>query len=81
MTTRTAGGIFPRHIESNNDPEVAHWLEGVLNILPVLPRPDGYNPLGIKNLDPEWVANLSQSGRDCYDAIVAKDIEALWEPR
>jgi len=71
------GGIFPRHIESNNDPEVAHWLEGVLHILPVLQRPDGYNPLGIKHLDPESVAKLSRSGRDCYAAIVSKDVRKL----
>ena len=71
------GGVFPKHIESNNDPEVARWLEGVLNILPVMPRPDGYNPLGIKNLDPQWVRKLSRSGRDCYDAILSKDIKAL----
>jgi len=71
------GGVFPKHIESNNDPEVASWLEGVLNVLPVMPRPDGYNPLGIKNLDPEWVGRLSQSGKDCYSAIISKDIKAL----
>lgn len=71
------GGIFPKHIESNNDPEVARWLETAINLLPVLPRPDGYNPLGIKNLTPEWVGKLSQSGKDCYDAILAKDVDAL----
>jgi hypothetical protein len=71
------GGVFPRHIESNNDPEVARWLEGVLNVVTVMPRPDGYNPLGVKNLDGEWVGKLSRSGKDCYDAIVAKDVGAL----
>jgi len=71
------GGVFPKHIESNNDPEVARWLEGVLNVLPVMPRPDGYNPLGVKNLDPEWVRKLGRSGRECYDAILSKDIGAL----
>ena len=71
------GGIFPRHVESNNDPEVTSWLESVIHILPVAPRPEGYNPLEIKNLEPEWIARLGQSGKDCYDAIVARDIEAL----
>ena len=71
------GGIFPRHVESNNDPEVASWLESVIHIFPVAPRPEGYNPLEIKNLEPEWIARLGQSGKDCYDAIVAQDIEAL----
>ena len=52
------GGIFPAHIESNNDPEIARWLEQVIYIVPVAPRPDGYNPLGIKNLDPTWIQRL-----------------------
>ena len=40
-------------------------------------RPAGYNPIDIKNLDPEWVRRLGQSGRDCYDAILARDADAL----
>jgi len=71
------GGIFPKHIESNNDPEVARWFERVLYMLPVAPRPDGYNPLGVKNLDPEWIRRLGQSGKDCYDAILARDLRGL----
>jgi len=46
-------------------------------VIPVEPRPDGYSPLGKKNLDPKWVARLSQAGRDCYDAIVRMDAKAL----
>ena len=71
------GGIFPKHIESNNDPEVARWLESAINVLPVLQRPDGYNPLGIKNLAPEGIDRLSQSGKDCFDAIIARDLASL----
>lgn len=73
------GGVFPRHIESNNDPEVARWLEKVIHILPVNQRPDGYNPLEIKNLDAVWIERLGRSGRDCYDAIVTRDLAALGE--
>ncbi len=71
------GGIFPRHIESNNDPQVAAWLERVIHILPVAQRPDGYNPLETKNLDAAWIRRLGQSGQDCYDAIVARDLAGL----
>jgi len=74
---RHRGGIFPVHIESNNDPEVARWLERVIHVLPVGPRPDGYNPLEVKNLDPRWIGRLGQSGRNCYDAIAARDTQAL----
>jgi hypothetical protein len=71
------GGILPAHIESNNDPDVASWLSDVIHIIPVGPRPDGYNPLGRKNFAPEWVARLGQSGKDCFEAIVNKNLEGL----
>ncbi|MGO8751023.1 MAG: hypothetical protein ACLQNE_34185 [Thermoguttaceae bacterium] len=71
------GGIFPCHIESNNDPSVARWLEEVVHMIPVAPRPDGYNPLGVKNLDPQTIRRLGQTGKDCYDAILAKDVKGL----
>jgi hypothetical protein len=71
------GGIFPRHIESNHDPRIARWLERVIHIIPVAPRPEGYNPLGVKNLDPEWIRRLGATGRECFDAILACDAPAL----
>ncbi len=71
------GGYFPTHIESCNDPGVARWLEQVIYLLPVLQRPPGYNPLGIKHLDPDWVCRLGQTGKDCYDAILAQDLKEL----
>ena len=70
-------GLFPVHIESCTDPKVARWLEGVIYMLPIAQRPPGYNPLGIKNLTTEWIRRLGQSGKDCYDAIVAMDRDAL----
>jgi len=74
---RVRGGVFTAHIESCNRPEVARWLSRILHLLPVEPRPEGYSPLGIQNLEPKWVAKLGQSGRDCYDAIVRMDAKAL----
>ena len=71
------GGIFPRHIESNNDPRVVRWLERVIHLLPVAARPEGYNPLGIKNLDPVWIGRLGATGKECFDAILACDAQAL----
>jgi hypothetical protein len=73
------GGYFPAHVESCNDPAVASWLGEAIHILPVAPRPAGYNPLGVKNLDGEWIRRLGQSGKDCYDAILKRDAAALGE--
>ena len=71
------GGVFPSHIESLNSPRLARWLERVIHILPVAPRPDGYNPLGKQNLDLRWIARLGRSGQDCFDAIRQRDVAAL----
>jgi hypothetical protein len=71
------GGVFPSHIESCNRPKVARWLEKMLYLVPVEPRPEGYSPLGRQNLKPTWIARLGQSGKDCFDAIVRMDAKAL----
>jgi hypothetical protein len=71
------GGVFPSHVESCNSAKVARWLGNVLHLIPIEPRPEGYSPLGIKNLEPKWVNRLGQSGKDCYDAIVRMDAKAL----
>jgi hypothetical protein len=71
------GGYFPAHVESNCEPEIARWLERVLQLVPINQRPEGYHPLGVRNLDPEWIGRLGQTGKDCFDAIVAKDIGGL----
>ncbi|MCX6925313.1 MAG: hypothetical protein NT154_19195 [Verrucomicrobia bacterium] len=74
---RVEGGVFPCHIESINDTRTARWLGRVLNLLPVEPRPEGYSPLGEKNLDPKWIARLGRSGHDCFEAIRRRDVILL----
>jgi hypothetical protein len=74
---RVEGGYFPANIVSTCDAGIAHWLERVVHMIPVNQRPEGYNPLGVMNLDPHWIARLGRSGADCFDAIVAQDIRAL----
>lgn len=71
------GGVFPKHIESDNNPETGHWLERVMHVVPVAPRPDGYSPLGEKNLNPDWIARLGQTGKDCFRAILDQNVAAL----
>lgn len=72
-----SGGYFPAHIESNTNPETAAWLESVIHILAVAPRPAGYSPFGQENLDSEWVQRLGRSGQDCYSAICRHDTTGL----
>jgi hypothetical protein len=67
------GGFFPVHIETNNDPNVVSWLEKMISIVPVNQRPLGYDPLQKQNLNPTWIQRLGQTGKDCFDAIMAMD--------
>jgi hypothetical protein len=71
------GGVFPGRVTSCNDKATVAWLEKVLHILPVCPRPEGYDPLSVQNLLPEWIARLGQTGHDCYAAILRRDPLAL----
>lgn len=73
------GGYFPAHIDNTCDPALARWIESVFHVIPVNQRPDGYTPLGICNLDRDWIRRLGRTGRDCYAAILNRDIAALGE--
>ena len=71
------GGIFPCHVQTCTDPDIASWLERVVHLVPIAQRPKGYNPLGVKNLDRDWIRRLGRTGRDCYQAIVDRDLNAF----
>ena len=74
---RANGGVFPRQIETIAAEAPALWLERVLHVLPVAPRPPGYGPLGEQHLDPAWIARLGESGVACFNAIRHRDLAAL----
>ncbi len=74
---RHEGGVFPVHVESCTSARVVRWLEKVLHLIPVEPRPEGYNPLSEKKFDPKWVAKLGETGKLIYDAILKMDARAL----
>jgi len=71
------GGFFPVHIETHRDRSTASWLETVTHLVPIAQRPADYSPLGEKRMDTEWVRRLGQSGKDCYAAILRKDVQGL----
>ncbi len=71
------GGVFPVRVETKDDPQIASWIERVIRILPVAQRPAGYNPLEVKRIDAFWVRRLGGSGRECWDAIISRDLRGL----
>lgn len=73
------GRYWPAHIENTLDKETCEWLSKVLQLIPLSPRPNGYDPLEIQDLKPEYVKELGKAGYQCYDAIVQKDLKLLGE--
>ena len=71
------GKYWPSHIENTHDKETCEWLSEVLHLIPLSPRPDGYDPLVEQNLNVDWVKELGEAGHKCYEAIAAKDVKML----
>jgi len=71
------GGYWPVRIESCIDPDICDWLSQVLNLMPLDPRPEGYDPLKMKNLKRTFVKELGESGDLCWESILKKDIHGL----
>ncbi len=73
------GKFWPCHIESMVDPGTCEWLSKVLHLIPLAPRPEGYDPLLEKHLSFENVGELADSCHLCWEGIVEKDIRKLGE--
>jgi cytidyltransferase-like protein len=73
------GGFWPDRITSILDPETVEWLERVLQLVPLKPRPKGYDPIRKKNLTVPWVGRLGQSGEACWKSIRKHDAKGLGE--
>ena len=61
------------------DAETCEWLSGVLHLIPLAARPEGYNPLTDKNLTIENVKKLGEAGDLCWQGITEKNINKLGE--
>lgn len=71
------GRYWPSHIESCHDEEILSWLENHIVLLPMFPRREGCSVVEGKDITPEKVKNLTDAADRCWDAIMAKDLEAF----
>jgi len=71
------GGYWPEKIDNCIDPVICEWLSSVLHLIPLDPRPTGYNPLAEKNLEMSFVKELGESGNSCWESILKRDINGL----
>ena len=73
------GKYWPCHIESAFDSETCNWLSEALHLIPLEPRPEGYNPLIEKHLMLENVKHLGEAGNLCWEGIIEKNVNKLGE--
>lgn len=71
------GDFWPGNIEHCIDPAICDWLSGVLQLIPLDPRPVGFNPLAKRNLIKKYIKALGESGILCWNSILNKDIVGL----
>jgi cytidyltransferase-like protein len=71
------GGYWPEKIESTTRKDICDWLSDVLYLVPLKPRPQGYDPLKIMNLEKQLIKELGESGDRCWEAILKKDVTGL----
>jgi hypothetical protein len=71
------GSYWPEKIESSVDPDICDWLSSVIHLVPLRPRPEGYDPLLDKHLESEIVKELGEAGDKCWESIIRKDVIGL----
>lgn len=71
------GKYWPERIESITGQGTCDWLSRVLHLVPLEPRPDGYDPLNEKNLEKKLIKELGEAGDMCWQAIENQDINLL----
>jgi cytidyltransferase-like protein len=71
------GDYWPSRIDSQTGRDTVKWLEKVLHLIPIHPRPMQYDPIQVKNLTVEWVKRLAESGELCWQSIQNKDVMGL----
>ena len=68
------GGYWPDYIQSSVDKDICDWLTNIIHLVPLKPRPDGYDPLKEIHLEKSFIKELGEAGDRCWESILTKDI-------
>lgn len=71
------GHYWPEKIETVHDEDILSWLENHLCVVPMFPRRQGCSVVEGKDITPEKVRDLTTAADNCWNAIMAKDLEAF----
>lgn len=71
------GHYWPAKIETIHDEDIIDWLERHLCVVPMFPRRPGCSVVEGKDITPRKVRALTDAAANCWDAIMAKDLDAF----
>ncbi len=71
------GHYWPEKIETIHDEDILSWLESHLCVVPMFPRRPGFSVVEGKDITPAKVKDLTDAAESCWNAIMAKDLEAF----
>ena len=71
------GHYWPERIETVHDEDIISWLESHVCVVPMFPRRPGCSVVGGKDVTPEKVKALTDAAARCWDAIMARDLDAF----
>ena len=68
---------WPSRIISKIDPEILHWLESHLFLLPISPREPDFNILKKTEISPDKAQNLANAADALWHAALSQDLETF----
>lgn len=68
---------WPERIESVHNEEILSWLESHVCLVPMFPRRNNVNILEGKDITRDKVKVLADAAERCWDAILARDLDAF----
>ncbi len=71
----SGGNYWPDKINKIEDELILSWLESSLYLIPLDPRQSNYNVLENTNIDLAGAKALANATEQCWNAILAKDIQ------
>ncbi len=71
------GHYWPERIETVHDEQTISWLEEHVCVVPMFPRRPGCSVVEGKDITPGKVRALTEAAARCWDAIMARDLEAF----
>jgi cytidyltransferase-like protein len=71
------GGYWPDDMQSSVDKGICDWLSDIIHLVPLNPRPEGYDPLKEMHLGKHLIRDLGEAGDRCWESIMKKDITGL----